>query len=130
MTMTTARVRRRSRAVRRGQGKRREHWMRRGKRSVKKRARGRHWRKGRTWGREMVKGKILLNKPQEEKISLVLLLYSCRKICMRQTSTLRANYRGYYSSQKHRLPCHIAPMRIPTLLMSRTANLTQNGIVI
>jgi len=41
-------------------------------------------------GRETVKGKVLLNKPQGEVISLVPLLCSCRRICQRQTWTQRA----------------------------------------
>jgi hypothetical protein len=41
--------------------------------------------KGRGRGRETVKGKVLLNKPQGEMISLVPLLCICRKNCLRQT---------------------------------------------
>ena len=85
MTMTTARVRRTRRAVRKGPGKGREQRMGRGK------GRGRQSRKGRGRGRETVKGKVLLNKPQEEMISLMPLLCSCRRKCMRQTWTQRAN---------------------------------------
>jgi hypothetical protein len=59
MTMTIARVRRTHRAVRTGPGKRRKQWMGRGK--------------GSGWGREMVKGKVMLNKPQGEMISRVML---------------------------------------------------------
>jgi len=47
ITMTTARVRRRCRAVRNGLGKGREQRMGRGK--------------GRGWGGETLKGKVLLN---------------------------------------------------------------------
>jgi hypothetical protein len=65
MTMTTARVRRTHRAVRQEPGNRREQQSGRGH------GRGRQRRKGR--GRETVKRKVLLNKPQEEMISLVLL---------------------------------------------------------
>jgi hypothetical protein len=46
--------------------------------------------KGRGWGRETAKGKVLLNKPQGEMISLVPVLCSCRGECMRQTRTRRA----------------------------------------
>ena len=66
-----------------GTGKGREQRMGRGK--------GR----GRGRGREMVKGKVLLNKPQGEMISLVPLLRSCRRKCQRQTWTWRANWSGY-----------------------------------
>jgi hypothetical protein len=41
------------------------------------------------------KGKGVVNKPQEEMISLVPLLCICRKNCMRQTRTRRANLSGY-----------------------------------
>jgi hypothetical protein len=85
MTMTTARMRRTRSAVRKGPGKGRIQRMGRGK------GRGRQPRKGRGRGREMVKGKVLLNKPQEEMISLVPLLCSCRRKCMRQTRTQKAN---------------------------------------
>ena len=81
MTMTTARVMRTRRAVRKGPGKGRKQRMGRGK--------------GRGGGRETVKGKVLLNKPQGEMISLVPLLYSCGRKCQRQTWTLRANWSGY-----------------------------------
>jgi len=47
--------------------------------------------KGRGRGRETVKGKVLLNTPQEEMISLVPLLCGCRRKCQRQTWTRRAN---------------------------------------
>jgi hypothetical protein len=62
MTMTMARVRRIHRAVRKALGKGREQRTERGK--------------GRERGRETVKGKVLLNKPQGEMISLVPLLFS------------------------------------------------------
>src|SRR5882757_5164465 len=91
MTMTTARVRRTRRAVRKEPGKGREQRMGRGKGRGKGRERQR--RKGR--GRETIKGKGLLNKPQQEMISLMPLLCSCRRKCMRQTRTLRANQSGY-----------------------------------
>jgi hypothetical protein len=91
MTMTMARVRRRGRVVRKILGKGREQRMRRGKGRAKKRGRGRHQRKGRERGRETVKGKVWLNKPQGEMISLVLLLGSCRRNCIGQTRTGRAN---------------------------------------
>jgi hypothetical protein len=87
MTMTTARVRRTHRPVRKELGKGRVQRMGRGK------GRGRQQRKGRR--RETVKGKVLLNKPQEEMISLVPLLCRCRRKCMRQTWTRRANQSGY-----------------------------------
>jgi hypothetical protein len=79
MTMTMARVRRTRRELGKRPRKRREHMMGRGKGMQKER------------GREMIKGKVLLNKPQEEIISLVLLLGSCRRICIRQSRTRRAN---------------------------------------
>jgi len=46
---------------------------------------------GRGRGREMVKGKVLLNQPQGEMISLVPLLCSCSRKGMRHTWTQRAN---------------------------------------
>ena len=88
---------------------------------------GRQRRKGR--GRETVKGKVLLNKPQEELISLMPLLCSCRRKCMRQTRTWRANQRGYIESRKQYPPCQFPQMMIPTLPRSQTANLTQNLIL-
>jgi hypothetical protein len=83
MTITMARVRRTRRALRKEPGKRREQRMRRGK--------GNAMGRGRRRGRGEVKGKVLLNKPQGEMISLVLLLCSCRRNDMRQTHTWRAN---------------------------------------
>ena len=77
MTMTTARVRRTRRALRKGPGKGMEQRTGRGK------GRGRGW--------ETVKGKVLLNEPQGEMISLVPLLCSCRSKCQRQTWTRRAD---------------------------------------
>jgi ribosomal protein L15 len=76
MTMTTARVKRTRRALRKGPGRGKEHRTGRGK--------------GRGRGRETVKGKVLLNEPQGEMISLVPLLCSCRSKCQRQTWTRRA----------------------------------------
>jgi len=46
---------------------------------------------GKGRGRETVKGQVLLNKPHGEMISLVPLLCSCRRKCMRQTSTWKAH---------------------------------------
>jgi hypothetical protein len=77
ITMTMARVRRTHRAVRKGPGKGREQRIGRGM--------------GKRRGRETAKGKVLLNKPQGEMISLVLLLCGCRMKGMRQTRTQRAN---------------------------------------
>ena len=71
MTMMTPRVRRTRRAVRKKPGKGRVQRMGWGKGS------GRQQRKGRR--REMVKGQVLLNKPQEDMISLVPLLCSCSR---------------------------------------------------
>jgi hypothetical protein len=79
MTMTIGRVRRTCTAVRKGPGKGREQRTGRGK------------GKGRGRGRGRVKGKILLNKPEGEMISLVWLLCSYRRKGMRQTRTRRAN---------------------------------------
>jgi hypothetical protein len=87
MTMTMARVRRTRRVVRMGQGKGKEQRIGRGKGRRLRTGRG----KGRGRGRETVKGKLLLNIPQEEMISLVPLLCSCRRKCQRQTWTRRAN---------------------------------------
>jgi len=77
MTMTMARVRRTRRVVRKRPGKGREQRMG----SVK----------GTGRGRETVKGKVLLNKPQREMISLVPLRCCCRRKGMRQTRTQSAN---------------------------------------
>jgi hypothetical protein len=74
-------------AVRTGLGKGREHRMGRGKGMRLRTGRG----KGIARGRETVKGKVLFNTPQEEMISLVPLLCSCRRKCQRQTWTRRAN---------------------------------------
>jgi hypothetical protein len=71
MTLATASVRRACRPVRNEPGKGRVQWMGGGK------GRGRQRRKGR--GRETVKGKVLLNKPQQEMISRMPLLCSCKK---------------------------------------------------
>src|SRR5882757_8463179 len=79
--MTTARVRRTCRAVRKGPGKGREQTMGSGKGRRLRTGRG----KGRRRGSETVKGKVLFNTPQEEMISLVLLLCSCRRCCQWQT---------------------------------------------
>jgi len=73
ITMTTATVRRTRRAVGQGPGKGREQRIGRGK----GRGRGMQWTKERGRGRETLKGKVLLNKPQGEMISLVPLLCSC-----------------------------------------------------
>jgi hypothetical protein len=62
-----------------------------GKRKVTEDGKGR--------GREMVKGKVLLNKPQGEMISLVRLLCSSRRKCMRQTWTRRANFAGGFTAE-------------------------------
>jgi hypothetical protein len=75
--MTMERVRMTRSEVRKGLGKGREYKTRRGK--------------GRGRGRETVKGKVLLNKPQGEMISLVPLLSSYRRKGMRQTRARRAN---------------------------------------
>jgi len=87
MTMTMARVKRTRRAVRNGPGKGMEQRMGTGK--------GRWLRTERGIGRDTVKGKVLLNKLRGEMISLVPLLCSCRRKCMRQTGTRRANQSGY-----------------------------------
>jgi len=58
MTMMMERVKRTRRALRKGPGQGREQKPGRGK--------------GRGRGREMVKGKVLINEPQGEMISLVL----------------------------------------------------------
>ena len=77
MTLSMARAWRTRRVVRMGPGKGREQMTGRGK--------------GRGRGRKIVKGKVLLNKPQGEMISLVLLRCSCRRKCLKQTRTQRAN---------------------------------------
>ena len=74
MTMTTGMVSETQRAVRNGPRKGREQRMGRGNGRQLRMERG----KGRGRGREMVKGKVLLNEPQGEMISLMPLLCSCR----------------------------------------------------
>jgi hypothetical protein len=86
MTIPTGRVRRTHRAVRKKPGKGKEHRIERGKRRGLRTGRG----KGRGRGRETLKGKVLFNKLQGEMISLVPLLYSCRRKCQRQTWTQSA----------------------------------------
>jgi len=110
MTITMARVRRTCRTVRKGPGI------------------GREQRMGRVRGRAMVKGKELLNKPRGEMISLASLCCSCRRKCIKQTRTRRANRSGYVESWKHRPPCQFPQMMILPL-PSRTANLNQNLIL-
>ena len=87
MTVTTTRVRRTHRAVRKGPGMGREERMGRGT--------GRRLRTGRRRergsGKETVKGNVLLNTPQQEMISLVLLLGCSRRKCQSQTEIRRAN---------------------------------------
>ena len=79
--------------MRKGPGKITDHRVGRGKERGKGKRRGTEsrWRKGRGRGREMVMGKVLLNKPQREMMCVVLSLCSCRRVCIRQTRTLRAN---------------------------------------
>jgi hypothetical protein len=89
ITMMTGRVGRTRKAVRHRPGKGREHRMGRGKGRRLRTGRGKG--RGRGRGREKVKGKVLCNTPQEEMISLVPLLCSCRKTRERQTWTWRAN---------------------------------------
>jgi len=83
MRMTMVRVRRTRRAVRKRPGKGREQRTGKGKGNGKGKGRG----KPGGW----VKGKVLLNKPQGEMMSLVPLLCSCRRKGMRQTRTWRPN---------------------------------------
>jgi len=75
-----------------GQGKRKGKG--RGKGREKGSGGQRQWRKQRGRGRETVTGKVLLNKPHREMISLVPLFCSRRMKCMRQTPTRRANWMG------------------------------------
>jgi len=77
--------------VRQGPGTGQTQQMRPGRRCGKGWRRGRQLGTGRGRGRETVKGKVLLNKPQGEMISLMPLLCSCRRQCMTQTQTRRAN---------------------------------------
>jgi len=93
MTMTTARVRKIRRAVRKGLGKGKGSEQRMG------RGTGRRLRigmgKGRGRGRETVKGKVLIDKPQGEMISLMRLLCSGRSECPMQTWTRRTSWSSY-----------------------------------
>jgi hypothetical protein len=97
MTMITARVRGTRMPVRKGPGKGREQRIGRGqvRRMRMGREKGRRLRTGRGKGRcsewETVMGKVLVNTPQEEMISLVPLLGRCRWKCQRQSWTQRAN---------------------------------------
>jgi len=77
--------------VRKGLGLGREHRIGRGKERQLRTRRGN--RRGR--GRETVMVNVLLNKPQGEMISLVPLLWSCRRKCQMQNWTRRANWSGY-----------------------------------
>lgn len=61
-------------------------------------------------GREMVKGKVFLNKPQGEVISLVPLLCSSGRKYMRQNQTQRANQSGYVLTWKHQPPSQFGQM--------------------
>jgi hypothetical protein len=115
MTMTMARVRRATRAVRKGPGKGSEQSMGRGKR--------------RGMEGETVKGKVLLNKLQCEMISLVLWLCSCIWNGMRQTWTRSANLSGNNSSRKHSPLRKLPPMMIP-ILQSWMANKIWNLILL
>ena len=70
MKLTSVRVRRTPKAARKGPGKGREPTMGRGMARGMGRGKGR----GMGRGRVMVKGMVMLNKPQGEMISVVLLL--------------------------------------------------------
>jgi hypothetical protein len=74
-------------------------------------------------------GKELLYKPQGERISLVLLLCSCRRKCTRQSRTQRANWSGYIHSRKYCPPGEFRQMIIPTL-PSRMVNMTEKLILL
>jgi hypothetical protein len=89
MIITTARVRRTRRAVRQGLVRGRVQRLGRGRDGE-----GKQGREGGR-GRETVKGIVLSNILQEEMISPMLLLCSCRRICMRETPTRRANQSRY-----------------------------------
>jgi hypothetical protein len=84
-TITTTRVTTTPGVLRESPGTGRVQRMRREK------GRGSQYRKRGGWGREMVKGKEFLNKPQEEIISLVPWISSCRRKPLWQTQTQRAN---------------------------------------
>jgi len=75
-----------------GKGKRTKDGKGKGK--GKGKGTGKETEEGRGGGREMVMGKVLLNKPQWEMISLVLWLCSWRRKCMRKTRIQRANWSG------------------------------------
>jgi len=102
MTMTMARVRRTPRAVRKWLGMGREQqrgrgtgrWLSMGREI----GRGSRKQRGKGMGRarEIVKGKIVLHKPQGEIISLLPLLWSWRGKSMRQTLTWRADWSGIF----------------------------------
>ena len=72
-----------------GKGNWKGKWMGKGK------GKGTAMEEGRGRGREMVKGKVLLNKHQGEMISVMVLRCSCRSKCTRQTRTRRDNYSRY-----------------------------------
>jgi len=73
------------------QGGEKGTWKGKGKKNGKGKGKWTATEEGKRRGRETVKGKVLLNKPQEEMISLMPLLCSCRRKCIRQTQTWRAN---------------------------------------
>jgi hypothetical protein len=91
MRITTVKIRRTCRALRHVLGKGREERMARGTGRQLRMGRGKEWARA----RELVKGKVLLNKPQGEMISLVPLICSCRMKSHRQTWTGRANKSRY-----------------------------------
>jgi len=126
MTMTMARVNRRSRVARKPARKGREQWIgrRKGRRPSTGRGNGRGSGKWCGRGMETVKGKVLLNKPQAEMISLIPLRCSCRRKCMRQTQTQRDNCRGYIESWKHRPVSQFPQMMISTVPSSQLANMS------
>jgi hypothetical protein len=66
-----------------------------GTKDGKGKGKGKATEEGKGSGRETVKGKVLLNKPQEEIISLVPLLCSCTRECISQSRIRMATYSAY-----------------------------------
>jgi hypothetical protein len=81
---------------------------------------------GRGRGKETVKGQVLFNKPQRKMISHMLLICSCRRKCIRQIWTPRANQSGFIYCWKHYPCCQLPKMMVPTLPRSQMANMMQH----
>jgi hypothetical protein len=95
-----------------------------------KKGKGKGKRKGKRKGKWKGNGKEkgIVKQTSREMKSLVLLLCSFRRTCVRLTRTWRANKNGYIYSQKHCPPVHYAQRMIPTQPI-QMVNMTQNVIL-